>query len=175
MTLKELIYKGLYDGIVKITKNPHTNKIICEIGDYWFPFLDRDHKVLTPDEVYKFYTKEQIADFLYDSILLQVDDLERAYYTNFLIENIKNEFHYIGYLSLYIKIEDIKKECHYLKWESDFSKPVTEEVLKNLLDITKKSAKNMGIVPSTVSFVTKEEYDKFATGPTYTYEWDDRE
>lgn len=53
MTFKEMIFKGLCDGTVKIISNPNDDCIACQIGEFWFYFIGSEDENLTPDEVYE--------------------------------------------------------------------------------------------------------------------------
>lgn len=61
MTFKEMIFKGLCDGTVKIISNPNDDCIACQIGEFWFYFIGSEDENLTPDEVYESYIKEQLT------------------------------------------------------------------------------------------------------------------
>ena len=52
MTFKEMVFKGLCDGTVKIISNPNDDCIACQIGEFWFYFIGSEDEDLTPDEVY---------------------------------------------------------------------------------------------------------------------------
>ena len=58
MTFKEMIFKGLCDGTVKIIINPNDDCIACQIGEFWFYFIGSEDEDLTPDEVYESYTTD---------------------------------------------------------------------------------------------------------------------
>ena len=62
MTFKEMVFKGLCDGTVKIISNPNDDCIACQIGEFWFYFIGSEDEDLTPDEVYESYTKEQLTE-----------------------------------------------------------------------------------------------------------------
>ena len=64
MTFKEMIFKGLCDGTVKIISNPNDDCIACQIGEFWFYFIGSEDEDLTPDEVYESYTKEQLTEMI---------------------------------------------------------------------------------------------------------------
>lgn len=86
--LKEMIYHGLCNGMVKIIQNPYDDCIVCQIGEYWFYFIGSEYENLTPDEVYETFTKEKLTEM----ISLAVDGLEETeteYYKAFLKENSK--------------------------------------------------------------------------------------
>lgn len=86
MTFKEMIFKGLCDGTVKIISNPNDDCIACQIGEFWFYFIGSEDEALTPDEVYESYTKEQLAEMIYSTL----QDMEKnefdevEYYKEFL-------------------------------------------------------------------------------------------
>lgn len=88
MTFKEMIFKGLCDGTVKIISNPNDDSIACQIGEFWFYFIGSEDEDLTPDEVYESYTKEQLAEMIYSTL----QDMEKnefdevEYYKSFLEE-----------------------------------------------------------------------------------------
>ena len=88
MTFKEMIFKGLCDGTVKIISNPNDDCIACQIGEFWFYFIGSEDEDLTPDEVYESYTKEQLAEMIYSTL----QDMEKnefdevEYYKEFLAE-----------------------------------------------------------------------------------------
>ena len=48
MTFKEMIFKGLCDGTVKIISNPNDDCIACRIGEFWFYFIGNEDEDLTP-------------------------------------------------------------------------------------------------------------------------------
>ena len=50
MTFKEMVFKGLCDGTVKIISNPNDDCIACQIGEFWFYFIGSEDEDLTPDE-----------------------------------------------------------------------------------------------------------------------------
>lgn len=54
MTFKEMVFKGLCDGTVKIISNPNDDCIACQIGEFWFYFIGSEDEDLTPDEVYEY-------------------------------------------------------------------------------------------------------------------------
>lgn len=80
MTFKEMIFKGLCDGTVKIISNPNDDCIACKIGEFWFYYL-------TSDEVYESYTKEQLAEMIYSTL----QDME------------KNEFDEVEYYKAFLE------------------------------------------------------------------------
>lgn len=88
MTFKEMIFKGLCDGIVKIISNPNDDCIACQIGEFWFYFIGRKDEDLTPDEVYESYTKEQLTEMIYSALQdMEKDELDEVeYYKAFLEE-----------------------------------------------------------------------------------------
>lgn len=53
MTFKEMIFKGLCDGTVKIISNPNDDCIACQIGEFWFYFIGSEDENLTPDDLMK--------------------------------------------------------------------------------------------------------------------------
>lgn len=71
MTFKEMIFNGLCDGTVKIITNPNDGYPACQIGEDWFYFIEDEYgesspaELLTPDEIYKSYTKEELAEMIY--------------------------------------------------------------------------------------------------------------
>lgn len=92
MTFKEMIFKGLCDGTVKIINNPNDDCIVCQIGDFWFYFIGSEDEDLTPDEVYESYTKEQLTEMIYSTLQdMKKDGFgEVEYYKAFLEEKYKN-------------------------------------------------------------------------------------
>lgn len=68
MEFKEMIFKGLCDGIVKIISNPNDDCIVCQIGEFWLYFIGRKDEDLTLDEVYESFTKEQLAEMIYSTL-----------------------------------------------------------------------------------------------------------
>ena len=88
MTFKEMIYKGLCDKNVKIISNPNDDCIACQIGDFWFYFIGSEYEDLTPDEVYECFTKEELTEMIYETLMdmekNEFDEVE--YYKAFLSE-----------------------------------------------------------------------------------------
>ena len=68
MTFKEMIFNGLSDGTVKIISSPNDDCIACQIGEHWFNFIGSEDGDLTPNEVYKSYTKEELTDLIYSAL-----------------------------------------------------------------------------------------------------------
>lgn len=89
MTFKEMIFKGLCDGTVKIISNPNDDCIACQIGEFWFYFIGSEDEDLTPDEVYESYTKEQLTEMIYSTL----QDME------------KNEFDEVEYYKAFLEEE----------------------------------------------------------------------
>lgn len=93
MTFKEMIYKGLCDKTVKIISNPNDDCIACQIGEFWFYFIGSEHEDLSPDEVYECFTKEELTEMIYNTLMdmekNEFDEVE--YYKAFLSETY--EFH----------------------------------------------------------------------------------
>ena len=102
MTFKEMIFNGLCDGTVKIITNPNDGYPACQIGEDWFYFIEDEYgesspaELLTPDEIYKSYTKEELAEMIYFALqckekqareedIPELSD-EVAYYKAFLEE-----------------------------------------------------------------------------------------
>lgn len=98
MTFKEMIFKGLCDGIVKIINNPNDDCIAYQIGKFWFYFIGSEDEDLTPDEVYESYTKEQLTEMIYSTL----QDME------------KNEFDEVGYYKTFLeeKYANNKEKCN---------------------------------------------------------------
>ena len=92
MTFKEMIFKGLCDGTVKIISNPYDDSIACQIGNVWFYFIGNEDEYLTPDEVFEIYTKEELTEQIY-STLQDMDKHsfeEVKYYKEVLAEKYEN-------------------------------------------------------------------------------------
>ena len=87
MTFKEMIFKGLCDGTVKIISNPNDDCIACQIGEFWFYFIGSEDENLTPDEVYESYIKEQLTEMIYSTL----QDME------------KNEFDEVEYYKAFLE------------------------------------------------------------------------
>lgn len=92
MKFKEMIFKGLCDGTVKIISNPNDDCIACQIGYFWFNFIGSEDKDLTPDEVYESYTKEQLTEIIYSTLQdMENDEFDEVdYYKTFLEEIYAN-------------------------------------------------------------------------------------
>ena len=94
MTFKEMIFKGLCDGTVKIISNPNDDWIACQIGDFLFYFIGSKDEDLTRDEMYKSYTKEQLTEMIYsmlqDMKKNKFDEVEYYKYKSFLEEKYAN-------------------------------------------------------------------------------------
>lgn len=90
MTFKEMVFNGLCDGTVKIISSPNDGCIACQIGENWFYFIGSEDENLTPDEVYKSYTKEELTEMIYSTLqdMEEQDEFEDevAYYKAFLRE-----------------------------------------------------------------------------------------
>ena len=69
MTFKEMVFKGLCDGTVKIISNPNDDCIACQIGEFWFYFIGSEHEDLSPDEVYECFTKEELTEMIYNTLM----------------------------------------------------------------------------------------------------------
>lgn len=68
MELKDMIYKGLCDGTVKIIIEPYDDYIACQIGDYWFYFIEEEYQDLTPYEIYEIFTKAELTDMIFNTL-----------------------------------------------------------------------------------------------------------
>lgn len=94
MTFKEMIFRGICDATVKIISNPNDNCIACQIGDFWFYFIGSEDETLSPNEVYESYTKEELTEMIY-STLLEMENgefhTEIEYYKAFLEEKYGSE------------------------------------------------------------------------------------
>lgn len=88
MTFKEMIFKGLCDGNVKIISNPNDDCIACQIGEFWFYFIGSEYEDLSPEEVYECFTKDELTEMIYNTLMdmekNEFDEVE--YYKSFLIE-----------------------------------------------------------------------------------------
>ena len=95
MKLKDMIFKGLYDGTVAIISNPNDDYIACQIGDNWFYFIGSEYEDLTPDEVYESFTKEDLTNMIYNTLesFKNDDDFidEFDYYQSILEENYQQK------------------------------------------------------------------------------------
>lgn len=78
-----------------------------------------------------------------------------------------------GYMTVYIKIETKELEESYFKVESDFRKPITRKILRNLLKAAKETIIEMGFTPTNVCYATKEEYENSDTEAVLAYNWND--
>lgn len=83
MGLKEMVFAGLYNGIVRIIQSPNDGCIACKIGEYWFYFIGSEDENMTPDEVYASYKKEELAELIV-SAMRELDETELAYYEAYL-------------------------------------------------------------------------------------------
>ena len=90
MELREMIYKGLCDGVVEIIQNPNDDCIACRIGECWFYFIGSEDENMTSDEVYESYTKEELTELILSTIE-DLDETEIAYYAAFLNEHYGNK------------------------------------------------------------------------------------
>lgn len=89
MELKEMIIKGLSDGTVRLIQNPNDDCISCEIGEYWFYFIDSEYENETPDVVFETFTKEKLAEMIVDA-MSELDENEMQYYKAVLHEAYDN-------------------------------------------------------------------------------------
>ena len=78
----------------------------------------------------------------------------------------------IGYVTLYIRV-DYEDYPEYIEHSFDFTKPLTKQVLEEILGITKTSLKRMGRNPIGLNYVTREEYMAKKIGKVYCYKWGD--
>ena len=104
MTFKEMIHKGLCDGVVKVIQNPNDDCISCQIGQFWFYFIGSEDENLTPDEVYESYTKENLADMIYSTL----KDMEK--------NNFADVDYCKGYLEEYYKNNPEVFDINKLLW-----------------------------------------------------------
>lgn len=88
-SLKGMILEGLKNGFVEIIQNPNDAGIACQIGDYWFYFMELKNETLTPDEVFECFTKDELANLIYDS-MKGLGTNEFNYYCSFLEERIQS-------------------------------------------------------------------------------------
>lgn len=108
MTFKQMIFKGLCDGTVKIISNPNDNCIACKIGESWFYFIGSEDEDLTPDEVYMSYTKEELAEMIYSTLQdmeiekNEVDEVE--YYKSFLEEKYLNNKNKCNDMNMFLEL-----------------------------------------------------------------------
>lgn len=87
---KELIKKGLEQGIVKIIQNPNDDCISCQIGEYWFYFIGLEDENKTPKEILSSYTQDELCVQIEMAIKgLYID--EQSYYKCYLEEHLKDK------------------------------------------------------------------------------------
>lgn len=77
--LKGLVKKGLENGQVVVINNPNDDCISCQIGDWWFYFIDPEYENLSAKEVYAKFTNDELADMISDA-LEDLQDSEFQYY-----------------------------------------------------------------------------------------------
>lgn len=93
-SIKEMIYKGLKEGFIKLINNSLDDKVVCLIGDYWFYFIDAEHDSLTASEVYDFMEEEQLTDLIYQALReMQEDNFDRYSYFKSFLEKKCKEYH----------------------------------------------------------------------------------
>lgn len=90
MELKEMIIKGLSDGTVRLIQNPNDDCISCEIGEYWFYFIDSEYEEETPDVIFETFTKEELANMIVNA-MNELDENETQYYEAILHEAYDNQ------------------------------------------------------------------------------------
>lgn len=65
---KELIFKGLCNGTIRIINNPNDYCIAAQIGDSWFYFAGNENDDMEANRYLEIYTKEEIAEMIYNTI-----------------------------------------------------------------------------------------------------------
>ncbi|MCR0531731.1 hypothetical protein MKC55_20505 [[Clostridium] innocuum] len=83
---KELILQGIEKGIVTFISSPNDGCIVCKIGEYWFYFIGSEYEHLEPDEVLETFTKDELAEMVFNAISNSIDENERYYYISVLHE-----------------------------------------------------------------------------------------
>lgn len=83
--LKELVRKGLDVGRVVVINNPNDDCISCQIGNWWFYFIDPEYENLSAKEVYAKFTNDELADMI-SAALEDLQDSEFQYYKQVLLE-----------------------------------------------------------------------------------------
>lgn len=138
MKLKEMIYKGLCNGIVRIIQNPHDDCIACEIGEYWFYFIGIEYEDLTPDEVYETFTKDELAEMILGAIK-GLDETERDYYEAYLTEQLglsKNE-----------NIEGMNGATKFVNWLLEMGYLDKEDISSDGVEIARDMNKVKEVAP----------------------------
>lgn len=80
------IVNGLWDGTVRLAKEPKYGELVCYIGfeDYdGLYFIGDEDRVLSPEEVKMNYDVFTIADMILNAII-ELDDDEYTYYCDAL-------------------------------------------------------------------------------------------
>lgn len=72
------VVNGLWDGTIRIINNPNDGCIVCQVGDYCFYFMLKEHKKLKPEEIREKYDVFTIAQMILEGIV-NLDDGEYTY------------------------------------------------------------------------------------------------
>lgn len=115
MTLKEMIFNGLCDGTVKVISSPddgYIGHIACQIGEDWFYFIENEDEELTPDKIYKLYTKEELADM----ICLALRRMEKQAIEEDISELYDEVVYYKAFLRENCADKEQKNETHITQW-----------------------------------------------------------
>ena len=89
MISKEMIRKGLDNGIVKLIDSPNDGESICQVGDHWFYYAGAEGEGLTSAEYVARVPRESIVEEILSALEAIRDDLdpdEYAYYESVLKE-----------------------------------------------------------------------------------------
>lgn len=65
----------------------------------------------------------------------------------------------LGYCTFYIRAEYEDEENAYFKWESNFTKALTESALEEIVSSFETAALRLRSIPAKCIFVSKEEYE----------------
>ena len=82
----------------------------------------------------------------------------------------------IGYVTFYYKLYVNGEFKDYIEYTSDFSTPLTEEVLEDLRKIIIETFEKMFKDGVDIRYATKEEYDNYLStnkGKRLSYSWDE--
>lgn len=93
---KEMILKGLEEGVIKLINNTNDNDIAAQIKKHWFYFASQTPNAdLSVEEFIGIYDNDEIAELIYEAIndepikgKTEDDSTEWLYYKSVLLENL---------------------------------------------------------------------------------------
>lgn len=127
---KEMILKGLENGVVKIINNPNDREIAAQIGEKWFYFAGQENNDLPAKEYLELYTNEEIAEYIEAVIneepikgYSEEDASEWLYYRAILLESDCKDYPSIEEIrSDYNKLMDLIKDIRTIEQAEEFQR-----------------------------------------------------